>query len=62
VCCDPRLLKLDAAKKVDESAKLERLIDMLPPMIEGGRRILLFSQFTNMLALIVHLTDRNHRL
>ena len=51
-CCDPRLLKLDAAKKVDCSAKLTRLIDMLPAMIEEGRRILLFSQFTSMLALI----------
>jgi len=52
VCCDPRLLKLDAAKNVDSSAKLTRLMDMLPAMIEEGRRILLFSQFTSMLALI----------
>ncbi|MDH3660456.1 MAG: SNF2-related protein, partial [Alphaproteobacteria bacterium] len=52
VCCDPRLLKLEAAKAVEQSAKLERLIDMLPAMIEDGRRILLFSQFTSMLALI----------
>jgi len=51
-CCDPRLLKLDAAKIVAESAKLIRLMDMLPAMIEEGRRILLFSQFTSMLALI----------
>ncbi|MGI9451071.1 MAG: DEAD/DEAH box helicase, partial [Geminicoccaceae bacterium] len=52
ICCDPRLLKLEAAKKVDESAKLTRLMDMLPAMIEEGRRILLFSQFTSMLALV----------
>ncbi|MGI9493485.1 MAG: SNF2-related protein [Geminicoccaceae bacterium] len=52
VCCDPRLLKLDAAKKVDGSVKLTRLMDMLPAMVEEGRRILLFSQFTSMLALI----------
>ncbi|MGI9503507.1 MAG: DEAD/DEAH box helicase [Geminicoccaceae bacterium] len=52
VCCDPRLLKLDAAKTVDGSAKLARLLDMLPAMIEEGRRILLFSQFTGMLSLI----------
>ncbi|MDH3661811.1 MAG: DEAD/DEAH box helicase [Alphaproteobacteria bacterium] len=52
VCCDPRLLKLDAAKKIEESAKLERLMDMLTAMIEEGRRILLFSQFTSMLTLI----------
>lgn len=52
VCCDPRLLKLEAAKKVTQSAKLESLMDMLPEMIEEGRRILLFSQFTSMIDLI----------
>lgn len=51
-CCDPRLLKLEAAKQVEGSAKLARLMDMLPAMIEEGRRVLLFSQFTSMLALI----------
>ena len=34
------------------SAKLERLMEMLPELIEEGRRVLLFSQFTSMLALI----------
>lgn len=52
ICCDPRLLKLQAARKVKQSAKLERLMEMLPDMIAEGRRILLFSQFTSMLALI----------
>ena len=58
-CCDPRLLKLDAAKKVKQSAKLDLLMTMLPEMVEEGRRILLFSQFTSMLELIeVELTAR----
>ena len=52
VCCDPRLLKLPAAQKVKQSAKLELLMGLLPDMLEEGRRILLFSQFTSMLALI----------
>ena len=52
VCCDPRLLKLEHAKKVKHSAKLELLMEMLPEMIEEGRKILLFSQFTSMLDLI----------
>jgi SNF2 family DNA or RNA helicase len=52
VCCDPHLLKLEAAKKVKASAKLEQLMDMLPEMLAEGRRILLFSQFTSMLTLI----------
>jgi superfamily II DNA or RNA helicase len=52
VCCDPRLLKLEQAKKVTQSAKLSLLMDLLPEQIEEGRRIILFSQFTSMLTLI----------
>ncbi len=52
ICCDPRLLKLDAAKKVKDSAKLERLLEMLEELLAEGRRVLLFSQFTSMLELI----------
>ena len=52
VCCDPRLLKLDQAKNVTQSAKLSLLMDLLPEQIEEGRRIILFSQFTSMLTLI----------
>ncbi len=52
VCCDPRLLKLKQAQKIGQSAKLEMLMELLPEMLEEGRRILLFSQFTSMLGLI----------
>ncbi len=52
VCCDPRLLKMDAAANVTESAKLDALMEVLLPLVEDGRRVLLFSQFTQMLALI----------
>lgn len=52
VCCDPRLLKLTAAKKVKERAKLDLLMEMLPELVSEGRRILVFSQFTSMLELI----------
>jgi len=51
-CCDPRTLPLNEAKKVQESAKLALLMEMLPEMLEEGRRILIFSQFTRMIALI----------
>ena len=37
---------------VTESAKLDALMEMLPTFVEEGRRVLLFSQFTEMLALI----------
>lgn len=53
VCCDPRLVKLASAKKnAVPGAKLLWLKENLPEMIEEGRRILLFSQFTGMLDLI----------
>ncbi len=59
-CCDPKLLSLAQAKKVKSSAKLEMLMEMLPEMLEEGRRILLFSQFTKMLAIIEQeLKNRN---
>ena len=51
-CCDPRLLKLQRSGAKVRSAKLDRLMEMLPELIEEGRRVLLFSQFTSMLALI----------
>jgi SNF2 family DNA or RNA helicase len=52
ICCDPRLLKLPQARHVRGSAKFERLMEMIPELVSEGRRILLFSQFTSMLALI----------
>jgi superfamily II DNA or RNA helicase len=51
-CCDARLLKIKEAKRVKESAKLGALMEMLDEMLEEGRCILLFSQFTSMLRLI----------
>ena len=52
VCCDPRLVKMEQAKAIEDSAKREMLLEMLPGLIEDGRKILLFSQFTGMLGLI----------
>lgn len=53
VCCDPRLVKLPTVKKSGAgSAKLIRLMEMLDELVAEGRRVLLFSQFTSMLALI----------
>jgi SNF2 family DNA or RNA helicase len=52
ICCDPRLVNLPSVKRGHMGSKLELLMQMLPEMIEEGRRILLFSQFTSMLDLI----------
>lgn len=57
VCCDPRLLLGHAPARTAGSAKLDLLREMLPSMVEEGRRILLFSQFTGMLALIAQALD-----
>ena len=52
VCNHPKLLQLEGAKKVNQSAKLEYLMETLPEQIDEGRKILIFSQFTSMLSLI----------
>ncbi|SDE86516.1 DEAD/DEAH box helicase [Phytopseudomonas seleniipraecipitans] len=53
VCCDLRLLN-DAPEDLasSDSGKLGSLLEMLEALIGEGRRVLLFSQFTSMLALI----------
>ncbi|MEB3754565.1 DEAD/DEAH box helicase [Acinetobacter sp. MD2(2019)] len=53
VCCHPILLKLDSIKASQaQSAKLDHLLEMVTSMVEEGRKILIFSQFTSMLQLI----------
>ena len=49
ICCDPSLCYEDYE---DESSKLELCIDLIKNSIEGGHKILLFSQFTSMLGII----------
>lgn len=57
VCCDPRLVKLDSARRTEDSAKLEALLERLDTLIGEGRRVLVFSQFAQMLALIAEALD-----
>jgi SNF2 family DNA or RNA helicase len=52
VCCDPALVKTDAARSVVDSAKRARLRDLLAELVAEGRRVLVFSQFVEMLHLI----------
>jgi SNF2 family DNA or RNA helicase len=54
VCCDPRLVKAMPSKKntAAVSAKLIDLMQMVDDLLGEGRKILVFSQFTSMLALI----------
>ncbi|WP_374671309.1 DEAD/DEAH box helicase [Acidovorax temperans] len=58
VCCDPRLVKgTTKTAHTMERAKLELLADLLPALVDEGRRVLVFSQFTEMLALAAELLD-----
>ena len=43
VCCDPGLVKLDAARKVSASAKRMRLLALLEQLVAEGRKVLVFS-------------------
>lgn len=61
-CCHPALVKLDTARGINESAKTDLLMSMLDELISEGKKILLFSQFTEMLGLIeVELNKREIR-
>jgi superfamily II DNA or RNA helicase len=53
-CCDLRLLgdDLDGKPLAEISAKLARLMELLEEAQRGNHRVLVFSQFTSMLALI----------
>nr|WP_319217367.1 SNF2-related protein [uncultured Trichococcus sp.] len=49
ICCDPALVMADYK---GGSGKLDRLMEYLAESKENGRRVVLFSQFTQMLAII----------
>jgi superfamily II DNA or RNA helicase len=48
-CCDIRLLGQEPASR---SGKLDLLLELLEEAIDGGHRVLVFSQFVSMLSLI----------
>ncbi|MBX9690922.1 MAG: DEAD/DEAH box helicase, partial [Cyanobacteria bacterium] len=52
VCCDPRLLKDREVPKDVISTKLETLTHMIREIVDEGHKILVFSQFVEMLSLI----------
>ena len=49
ICCHPRLTKSDST---GESAKVEALLETLEPLMEEGQKVLVFSQFVEMLDLL----------
>jgi len=50
--CDPRLLGLPRDFTDDDSGKLVALRELLANAIEGGHKVLVFSQFVQMLKLV----------
>jgi len=48
-CCDLRLLGADSS---GSSAKMDALLELIGEAVDGGHRVLVFSQFTSMLDLI----------
>lgn len=49
ICCHPRLMKPDSKAP---SAKTESLLEQLEPLMEEGEKVLVFSQFVEMLDLL----------
>ncbi len=56
ICCDPRLLPgaqpPQPGQAPAESAKLDALLELLAEAVDDGHRVLIFSQFTSLLALL----------
>ena len=57
ICCDPSIL-YDNYK--EGSAKLEACMEIVKNAIEGGHRILIFSQFTSMLDRIANVLEKEN--
>jgi superfamily II DNA or RNA helicase len=57
VCCDLRLLKLENVNPANASGKLDLFSELLEEAVDGGHRVLVFSQFTTMLALLKERLD-----
>ena len=63
VCCDLRLLKLEGVDPAGASGKLDLFAELLEEVIDGGHRVLVFSQFVSMLSLLKErLAGGGHRL
>jgi superfamily II DNA or RNA helicase len=57
--CDPRLLGLPREFGDEDSGKLVALRDLVQTSIEGGHRVLVFSQFVSMLQIVKRAMDED---
>ena len=58
ICCHPKLYDKDNVKNIISSGKFEKLKYMLEEIVSEGHRILLFSQFVDMLDIIKAWLDK----
>ena len=52
ICCDARLLDIEKDKLKQPSSKLDLFTELLDEALDGGHRILVFSQFVKMLSIL----------
>lgn len=52
ICCHPRLYDKENVKNIMSSGKFEKLKSMLEEIVDEGHRVLLFSQFVDMLDIV----------
>lgn len=52
VCCHLDLLRLDGLKAEAPSAKMDLFFELLDEALDGGHRVLVFSQFVSMLTIL----------
>ncbi len=52
-CCDLRLLGLEGIEPAEASVKLDALDELLHESVAGGHRVLIFSQFVELLQVLV---------
>jgi SNF2 family DNA or RNA helicase len=60
ICCDLRLLQLDNVNAANASGKLDLFDELLEEVIDGGHRVLVFSQFVSLLSLVKERLDREN--
>ena len=52
ICCDPRLIEAGSKTTASDSTKLDAFRELLAESIDENHRMLVFSQFTSLLALL----------
>ncbi len=59
ICCHPQLFEQGREQNITESGKFEHLKEMLEEIISEGHRVLLFSQFVQMLDIVKAWLDKD---